>query len=107
MEQFDMVVLGGGSAGELLSTLLAAAIDGPSGGILVLTADRAGGLLVGATAIGPKADEWLAEATLAIRAQIPLTVVLDIVHAFPTYGEAFEPALRDRVAQHASGRASR
>jgi pyruvate/2-oxoglutarate dehydrogenase complex dihydrolipoamide dehydrogenase (E3) component len=72
-----------------------AAIDGHSNGILVLTADPKKGVLVGAAAIGPKADEWLAEASLAIRAEIPLSVLADVVHAFPTYGEAFEPTLRD------------
>jgi dihydrolipoamide dehydrogenase len=73
--------------------------DGSAGGVLVLTADRGRGVLVGAAAIGPKADEWLAQATLAIRAELPLTVLCDVVHAFPTYGEAFEPALRSLVAQ--------
>jgi dihydrolipoamide dehydrogenase len=82
-----------------LGQLSRASIDGGVGGLLVLTADRRSGLLVGAAAIGPKADEWLAEATLAIRAEIPLDVLCDVVHAFPTYGEAFEPALRDLVAQ--------
>lgn len=81
-----------------------AAIDGHSNGILVLTADPMSGVLVGAAAIGPKADEWLAEATLAIGARIPLTVLVDVVHAFPTYGEAFEPALRDLIAQHDDAR---
>lgn len=72
-----------------------AAIDGHSHGLLVLTADPKRRVLVGAAAIGPQADEWLSEASLAIRAEIPLNVLADVVHAFPTYGEAFEPALRD------------
>jgi pyruvate/2-oxoglutarate dehydrogenase complex dihydrolipoamide dehydrogenase (E3) component len=83
-----------------------AAIDGRSNGILVLTADPVSGTLIGAAAIGPKADEWLAEAALAIRCEIPLTVLTDIVHAFPTYGEAFEPALRDlrdQIAHRGAG----
>lgn len=68
--------------------------DGGLGGLLILTADRVKKVLVGAAAIGANADEWMAEATLAIRAQIPLETLQDVVHAFPTYGEAFEPPIR-------------
>jgi len=69
--------------------------EGTSGGRLVLTADRAKGVLIGAAAIGPKADEWLSEATVAIRGEVPLAVLADVVHAFPTFGEAYEPPLQE------------
>lgn len=67
--------------------------EGTGGGRLVLTA--ADGLLIGAAAIGPHADEWLSEAALAIRARVPLALLADVVHAFPTFGEAYEPPLRE------------
>lgn len=82
-----------------LSNLPRNETDGEGGGLLILTADRARGVLVGAAAIGPHADAWMAEATLAIRAQIPLWILCDVVHAFPTYGEAFHAPLEQLLNQ--------
>jgi dihydrolipoamide dehydrogenase len=82
-----------------------AAIDRPpGGGRLELYVDPADETVVGAAAIGPAAGDWMAEAALAVRASVPVTVWADAVHAFPTYGEAFEPALREVVDQLRSRR---
>ncbi len=64
-------------------------------GGLELYADPEAGVLVGAVAVGPDAATWMSEVTLAIRAKIPVAVLADVVHAFPTYGEALETALRE------------
>jgi pyruvate/2-oxoglutarate dehydrogenase complex dihydrolipoamide dehydrogenase (E3) component len=53
------------------------------------------GVLAGAVAVGPDAASWMAEVTLAIRAKVPVTVLADVVHAFPTYGEALQTAFRE------------
>jgi pyruvate/2-oxoglutarate dehydrogenase complex dihydrolipoamide dehydrogenase (E3) component len=64
-------------------------------GALELYADTEAGVLVGAAAVGPDAATWMSEVTLAIRAKIPVAVLADVVHAFPTYGEALQTALRE------------
>ena len=60
-----------------------------SGGVLRLIINRESRLLLGAAAVGPHADAWIGEATLAIRARVPVDVLADVVRPFPTYPEAF------------------
>jgi len=64
-------------------------------GRVELYADRRRSVLVGAAAVGAGADEWMAEATLAIRAEAPVEILADGVHAFPTFGEALEPPVQE------------
>jgi pyruvate/2-oxoglutarate dehydrogenase complex dihydrolipoamide dehydrogenase (E3) component len=70
-----------------------------SGGVLRLIADRTAQVLLGAGAVGPDADSWITEATLAIRARLPLDILVDVVRPFPTYAEAYTTAYRDLVEQ--------
>ena len=51
-------------------------------GFMTLVSD--GEKLTGAYALGPEAGEWLQQATLAIRAQVPLDVMDDVIQPFPT-----------------------
>src|SRR5579875_1968357 len=62
-------------------------------GALGLIADRDRRILVGAWAVAPLASEWIHQAALAIRAAIPVDVLLDQVAQFPTYSEAYLAAL--------------
>jgi len=62
-----------------------------SNGFLTLLSD--GERLTGAYALGPEAGEWLQQATLAIRARVPLHVLRDTIQPFPTFSEIFADAL--------------
>ena len=63
-----------------------------SNGFLTLLSD--GERLTGAYALGPEAGEWMQQATLAIRAQVPLPVLRDVIHPFPTFSEIFVAGLK-------------
>jgi pyruvate/2-oxoglutarate dehydrogenase complex dihydrolipoamide dehydrogenase (E3) component len=60
-------------------------------GFMTLVSD--GERLTGAYALGPEAGEWLQQATLAIRARVPLELMDDVIQPFPTFSEAFLYAL--------------
>jgi pyruvate/2-oxoglutarate dehydrogenase complex dihydrolipoamide dehydrogenase (E3) component len=61
-------------------------------GFLTLLSD--GDRLTGAYALGPEAGEWLQQATLAIRANVPLEVLRDTIQPFPTFSEIYVAALK-------------
>ncbi|MFC9972526.1 dihydrolipoyl dehydrogenase family protein [Spirillospora sp. NPDC127200] len=82
------------TAGYDLAATARAAVEADDRGRVELYADRSRGLLVGAAAVGLYAEEWMSEIALAIRAEVPLSLLTDVVHAFPTYGEAIEAPLR-------------
>ena len=63
-----------------------------STGFLTLLSD--GERLTGACALGPEAGEWLQQATLAIRARVPLAVLRDTIQPFPTISEIYVAALK-------------
>ena len=63
-----------------------------SNGFLTLLSD--GERLTGAYALGPEAGEWLQQATLAIRAHIPLELLADTIQPFPTFSEIYVGALK-------------
>src|SRR5262249_60220562 len=58
-------------------------------GAVGLVADRDRDVLVGAWAVAPLASEWIHYAAPSLRAQIPISVLLDQVAQFPTYTEAY------------------
>jgi dihydrolipoamide dehydrogenase len=63
-----------------------------SNGFLTVLSD--GERLTGAYALGPEAGEWLQQATLAIRAHVPLEVLADTIQPFPTFSEIYLAAVK-------------
>jgi pyruvate/2-oxoglutarate dehydrogenase complex dihydrolipoamide dehydrogenase (E3) component len=66
-------------------------------GFMTLLSD--GERLTGAYALGPEAGEWLQQATVAIRARVPLSVLFDVIQPFPSFSEAFLATLSELEAQ--------
>ncbi|HUA31083.1 MAG TPA: NAD(P)/FAD-dependent oxidoreductase [Streptosporangiaceae bacterium] len=71
-----------------------------SNGFMTLLSD--GERLTGAHALGPEAGEWMQQATLAIRAQVPLSVLRDVIQPFPTFSEIYVAALKTLRTQIAA-----
>jgi len=70
-----------------------------SNGFLTLLSD--GKRLTGAYALGPEAGEWMQQATLAIRAHVPIEVLSDTIQPFPSFSGIYDAtlaALRMQIA---------
>ena len=63
-----------------------------SNGFLTLLSD--GQRLTGAYALGPEAGEWMQQATLAIRAHVPVEVLTDTIQPFPSFSGIYDAALK-------------
>ena len=65
---------------------------GRTRGIARLTVDHRTDRIVGAQMVGPHAGDAIHELVVAIRAGVTVDELIDTVHAFPTYSEAFKTA---------------
>jgi pyruvate/2-oxoglutarate dehydrogenase complex dihydrolipoamide dehydrogenase (E3) component len=64
-------------------------------GFIKVVADPERRVLTGAVAVGPESGEWLQQLTLAIRAETPIEVLLDVIQPYPTFSEGVFLALRE------------
>jgi pyruvate/2-oxoglutarate dehydrogenase complex dihydrolipoamide dehydrogenase (E3) component len=64
-------------------------------GFVKVAADPVREVVVGAAVVGPEAGEWCQQLTLAIRAEVPIAVLRDVIQPFPTFSEAVFFALRE------------
>lgn len=71
--------------------------EGRIEGFSRLTLDRRGRVVTGATLVGPRAGESIAELGLAVRRRTPLTTLAATVHAYPTYADGPWNAAVDEV----------
>jgi dihydrolipoamide dehydrogenase len=74
-------------------------------GFLTLLSD--GERLTGAYALGPEAGEWLQQATLAVRARVPLDVLADTIQPFPSFSGIYDAAVKALRVHIADGPRSR
>jgi pyruvate/2-oxoglutarate dehydrogenase complex dihydrolipoamide dehydrogenase (E3) component len=91
-------------ATERLGATKKATTEGSDDGWLMVLADPRTGELIGATAMGGAAEEWITLVSLAIRAHLPARLAADVVHPFPTFGELLEGPLWELSRPGADGR---
>jgi pyruvate/2-oxoglutarate dehydrogenase complex dihydrolipoamide dehydrogenase (E3) component len=68
-------------------------------GVTKVVADAATGILVGGSAMGPASGEVAAFLTLAIRARIPVSLLMGVIYPYPTFARGICGALRRLALQ--------
>jgi pyruvate/2-oxoglutarate dehydrogenase complex dihydrolipoamide dehydrogenase (E3) component len=89
---------GGGRIGtwQLTDTPRLSTYERPKrSGFVKVFADPDRRVLTGAVAVGPEVGEWLQQLTLAIRGEMPVDVLLDVIPPYPTFSEAVFYAVRE------------
>jgi pyruvate/2-oxoglutarate dehydrogenase complex dihydrolipoamide dehydrogenase (E3) component len=73
-------------------------------GAVKLIADRARGILIGATLVTPRAGEIVGELVLAIKLRTPLHALADVIHPFPAFNRVLGATLEELAAKTPAGR---
>jgi len=71
-------------------------------GALKLVADRARGVLIGATLVTPRAGEIVGELVLAIKLATPLQTLADVIHPFPAFNRMLGDSLNELATKVAA-----
>jgi pyruvate/2-oxoglutarate dehydrogenase complex dihydrolipoamide dehydrogenase (E3) component len=75
-------------------------IDGEEEGFAAIYTRRGSGEIVGATLVAAHAGEMISELTLAITHKVPLDVLAETVHCYPTQAEVFQRIALQYVGSH-------
>lgn len=67
---------------------------GTGPGVTKLVENTATGTLVGGSVMGPSAAEVAAFLALAIRAQVPVPLLMEVIYPYPTFARGVRGALR-------------
>lgn len=64
-----------------------------TGGVIKLVQDANRGVPIGATSVGPHGGEVLSALAVAVRAEVPVDRLKQMIYAYPTFHRAIEDAL--------------
>jgi pyruvate/2-oxoglutarate dehydrogenase complex dihydrolipoamide dehydrogenase (E3) component len=81
-------------------------IDGEEAGFAAIYTRRGTGEIVGATLVAAHAGEMISELTLAITHKLPLEVLAETVHCYPTQAEVFQRIGLQYVGSHKAAAAA-